>query len=125
MQTAEDNSAVFRFGEFVLNSKSRVLSRDGETIPLTPRVFDTLLAFLSRPGETITKDELMNAIWPDSFVEEANLTQNVAVLRKALGENSREHRYIVTVPGAGYRFVPEVAISHTIVGSDSGQVETE
>ena len=103
-----ENSAVFRFDEFVVDPKTRVLSRDGETIPLTPRVFDTLLAFVHRPGETVTKDELMGAIWPDSFVEEANLAQNVAVLRKALGENSRQHRYIVTVPGTGYRFVPEV-----------------
>jgi Tol biopolymer transport system component len=108
MQTSEDNLSIYRFGDFVLNANTRVLSRDGETIPLTPRVLDTLLAFVTRPGETITKDELMSSIWPDSFVEEANLTQNVAVLRKALGENPRQHRYIVTVPGKGYRFVPEV-----------------
>ena len=108
MSSNGENSAVFRFEEFVVDPKSRVLSRDGEKIPLTPRVFDTLLALVHRPGETVTKDELMSAIWPDSFVEEANLAQNVAVLRKALGENSRQHRYIVTVPGKGYRFVPEV-----------------
>lgn len=114
MQASEENVSIYRFGDFVLNANTRVLSRDGETIPLTPRVLDTLLAFVNRPGETITKDELMSAIWPDSFVEEANLTQNVAVLRKALGENSRQHRYIVTVPGKGYRFVPDV-----IVGADS------
>lgn len=108
MRPSVNNSVIFRFGEFVLDAHKRVLSRDGETIPLTPRVFDTLMAFVVRPGETISKDALMNAIWEDSFVEEANLTQNVAVLRKALGENSKEHRYIVTVPGKGYRFVPEV-----------------
>src|SRR5215207_5802679 len=103
-----ENSAVLQFDDFVVDLKGRVLSRNGEAVPLTPRVFDTLLAFVNRPGETVTKDELMSAIWPDSFVEEANLAQNVAVLRKALGENSREHRYIVTVPGKGYRFVPDV-----------------
>ena len=108
MAGSDNNSKVYRFGDFVVNSNTRVLLHGDEVISLTPRVFDTLLAFVRRPGETISKDELMSTIWSDSFVEESNLTQNVAVLRKALGEDSRAHRYIVTVPGTGYRFVPEV-----------------
>ena len=108
MRGTNENSAVFRFEEFVVDPMARILSRNGETIPLTPRVFDTLMAFVARPGETISKDDLMTTIWEDSFVEESNLTQNVAVLRKALGENPRQHKYIVTVPGKGYRFVPDV-----------------
>ena len=67
-----------------------------------------LVAFIERPGELLEKDELMSRLWPDSFVEEANLAQNVAVLRKALGENSRQPKYILTVPGRGYRFIGEV-----------------
>src|SRR5688572_19004790 len=106
MAGPENNSGPFAFDDFVVDANSRVLARKGESIQLTPRVFDTLLAFVRRPGETISKDELMSAIWADSFVEESNLTQNVAVLRKALGDTSRQHRYIVTVPGTGYRFVP-------------------
>lgn len=120
MQASDDNLSIYRFGDFVLNANTRVLSRDGATIPLTPRVLDTLLAFVGRPGETITKDELMSSIWPDSFVEEANLTQNVAVLRKALGENPRQHRFILTVPGKGYRFVPEVTVGDPPFESVSG-----
>jgi Tol biopolymer transport system component/DNA-binding winged helix-turn-helix (wHTH) protein len=108
MEAPSNSPARFRFGDFTVDARSRLLSRNGEVITLTPRVFDTLLAFVRKPGETLSKDELMTTIWADSFVEESNLTQNVAVLRKALGENSREHKYIVTVPGTGYRFVSEV-----------------
>ncbi|HEX6127094.1 MAG TPA: winged helix-turn-helix domain-containing protein [Pyrinomonadaceae bacterium] len=108
MPAINENTSVYRFDDFVVDARTRVLLRDGQPVPLTPRVFDTLLALVVRPGETITKDELMNSIWADSFVEEANLTQNVAVLRKALGEDSRRPRYIVTIPGKGYRFTPEV-----------------
>ncbi|HKP68601.1 MAG TPA: winged helix-turn-helix domain-containing protein [Pyrinomonadaceae bacterium] len=120
MAVSESNSTVYRFDDFVLNPNTRLLSRGDEVIPLTPRVLDTLLAFVQRPGETISKDELMSAIWADSFVEESNLTQNVAVLRKALGEDARAHRYIVTVPGTGYRFVPEVIEEDGIIGAQNG-----
>ncbi len=110
-----DNSImVFRFDDFVVNAKSGVLSRNGEPIPLTPKVFDTLLAFLHRPGETLSKEELMTTIWPDSFVEESNLIQNVAVLRKALGDDAKESRFIMTVHGRGYRFVPNVTRGQTV-----------
>jgi DNA-binding winged helix-turn-helix (wHTH) protein len=101
-------SAVIRFDNFVVNAKSRVVSRNGETISLTPKVFDTLLALLSRPGQTMTKEELMTAVWGDSVVEESNLTQNVAVLRRALGDNGKKRRFILTVSGRGYRFVQDV-----------------
>jgi len=103
-----DENEIFRFGDFVVNAKYRIISRNGETIPLTPKVFDTLLAFLVRPGHTITKEELMAAVWAERFVDESNLTQNVAVLRKALGDNAKDRRLIVTVPGRGYRFLPDV-----------------
>jgi DNA-binding winged helix-turn-helix (wHTH) protein len=104
----KDNLGVFNFGEFTFDAEERELTRNGNPIPITPRVLDTLLAFLRRPGETLTKRELMRTIWPDSFVEESNLIQNVAVLCKALGDDPKESRFIATVPGRGYRFVASV-----------------
>jgi serine/threonine-protein kinase len=95
---------IYEFDDFHLDAVRRVLLRSGEPLPLTPRVFDTLLYFVQHHDRVIVKDELMRAIWPDSFVEENNLNQNVSTLRRALGK----HRYIVTVPGSGYRFAAEV-----------------
>ena len=97
---------IYEFDDFRLDAVKRVLLRRGELLPLTPRVFDTLLYFVRLHGRVIKKDELMRAIWPDSFVEENNLNQNVSTLRRALGK----HRYIVTVPGSGFRFAAEVKI---------------
>jgi DNA-binding winged helix-turn-helix (wHTH) protein/TolB-like protein/Flp pilus assembly protein TadD len=99
---------VYEFDDFRLCAGERVLRRQGEPVPLTPRVFDTLLYFVRHPGQVLGKEELMRALWPDAFVEENNLTQNVSTLRRALGEGKGENRYIVTVPGRGYRFAAEV-----------------
>jgi DNA-binding winged helix-turn-helix (wHTH) protein len=74
-------------------------------------VFDTLLVLIESEGHLIGKDELMQAVWPDTAVEENNLTQNISVLRKTFGERPEDQRYIVTVPGQGYRFVADVAQS--------------
>jgi TolB-like protein/cytochrome c-type biogenesis protein CcmH/NrfG len=99
---------AYEFGPFrVLPTERRVL-RDGEVVPLTPKVFDTLLALVKNSGRLVAKDELMKMIWQDSFVEEGNLTQNIFILRKTLGESPHDHQYIVTIPGQGYRFVAEV-----------------
>jgi Tol biopolymer transport system component/DNA-binding winged helix-turn-helix (wHTH) protein len=98
----------YEFGPFRVDATKRLLLRANEIIPLTPKTFDTLLVLLRHSGQVLEKDELMKRLWPDSFVEEANLTQNVSVLRKALGESPHDHRYIVTVPGRGYRFVADV-----------------
>jgi len=95
---------IYQFDEFRLDADRRVLARNGEALALTPRVFDTLLYFVQHNNRVIPKDELMRAIWSDSFVEENNLSQNVSTLRRALGN----HRYILTVPGSGYRFAAEV-----------------
>ena len=99
---------VFEFESFHLDLRERVLLRDGNAIPLTPKVFDTLLLLVQNSGHLVLKDDLMTAVWPDSFVEEANLSQNISVLRKALGDTTQNPRYIVTVPGQGYRFAAEV-----------------
>ncbi len=100
-------SSLYRFGQFRLESQSRVLRRGGQLVALSPKAFEVLLAVVQSGGKTLSKDELMQAVWPDSFVEESNLTQTVFMLRKALGENA-EQRYILTVPGRGYRFAAEV-----------------
>ncbi|HEV2913423.1 MAG TPA: tetratricopeptide repeat protein [Pyrinomonadaceae bacterium] len=98
----------YDFGPFRVDTLKRLLLRDGRSVPLTSKVFDTLLALVSRGGEVLEKNELMRVLWPDTIVEENNLTQNISVLRKALGESRHEHRYIVTIPGRGYSFVAAV-----------------
>ncbi len=98
----------YDFGPFRVDTHSRLLLRDREIVPLTSKVFDVLLVFIEHRGRMLDKEELMELVWPGCFVEEGNLTRNVSMLRKALGENPREHQYIVTVPGHGYRFVPTV-----------------
>ena len=81
-----------------------MLRRDGEPVPLTPKAFDVLVALLEKPGQLITKEELLQKVWPDTFVEESNLAYNIFALRKALGDSAENSRYIETVPKKGYRF---------------------
>jgi TolB-like protein/DNA-binding winged helix-turn-helix (wHTH) protein/Flp pilus assembly protein TadD len=100
-------SNLYAFGEFRADAQSRVLRRGEEPIAVTPKAFDVLLLLIQHSGEVVSKDQLMQTVWPDSFVEESNLTQTVFMLRKALGETSRQ-RYILTVQGRGYRFAPDV-----------------
>jgi Tol biopolymer transport system component/DNA-binding winged helix-turn-helix (wHTH) protein len=106
--TETEKPLFYEFADFRVNAEKRTLWRGGQQIILTPKVFETLLIFLEHRGEVLEKDFLMNLLWADSFVEESNLAQNVAVLRKALGESSKEHKFILTIPGRGYRFVAEV-----------------
>jgi adenylate cyclase len=101
----------YEFGPFCVDASQRLLARDGTPVPLTPKIFDTLLHLLRRSGTALSKDELMNAIWPDTVVEENNLNQNISILRRVLGDGRTEHRYIATVPGHGYQFVAEVKSS--------------
>jgi DNA-binding winged helix-turn-helix (wHTH) protein/Tfp pilus assembly protein PilF len=100
---------IYEFGGFRLDASKRLLLRGGgEVVSLTPKVFDTLLYLVERGGVVVDKDELMRMVWPDTVVEENNLNQNISALRRALGESRGEHRYILTVPGRGYRFVADV-----------------
>ena len=101
----------YDFEDFRLEVSKRLLLRQGQPVRLTPRVFDTLLVLIQRKGEVISKDDLMRAVWPDTAVEENNLNQNISTLRRALGENRGENRYIATVPGQGYRFIAPVEVS--------------
>jgi len=102
------NGQLYRFGEFHIDVKNRLLLRRSEVIPLTSKAFDLLLIFIENPGSLLEKEELMERVWGNLFVEEANLARNVSSLRKALGENPKAPEYIVTVTGHGYRFVADV-----------------
>src|SRR5262245_1378739 len=98
----------YHFGPFHLDARERRLSRGGEVIPLRPKVFDTLLALVDHAGRLVTKQELLDAVWPETTVEENSLNHNVSVLRKALGEDATGQHYIETVPRLGYRFAAPV-----------------
>ena len=103
------NSASRQFGPFLIDIAERTLRRDGETVPLTPKAFDVLVALLEKPGQLISKEELLQKVWPDTFVEESNLSYNIFALRKALGDAAESSRYIETVPKKGYRFRASVS----------------
>jgi eukaryotic-like serine/threonine-protein kinase len=101
---------VFEFGPFRVDPDRELLLRGDEAVPLTPKTFQILLVLVRRGKEVVTKDDLMKMVWPDTFVEEANLSRNIFLLRKALGETPQDHQYIVTVPGRGYRFAEDVKL---------------
>ncbi|MFN7927156.1 MAG: LpqB family beta-propeller domain-containing protein [Blastocatellia bacterium] len=98
----------YEFGPFHLDARERLLQRDGTTIALTPKAFDLLLALLEQHGRLVEKEELFQAVWSDTIVEESNLSSNIALIRKALSDGTNGVRYIETVPKRGYRFVAEV-----------------
>lgn len=100
---------IYEFGGFRLEPAERLLLRDGQAVALTAKVFDLLVMLVENRGRLITKDELLASLWPDSVVEESNLSVNVSALRKALGENPAHPQFIETVPRRGYRFVATVA----------------
>ena len=113
---------IYEFGQFRLDAQEHVLLRDGEVIPLAPKAIDLLVALVENSGHVISKDELIKQVWPDSFVEEANLSHQIFTLRKALNEDKNDAKYIETVPRRGYRFVATV----TEIGySSSDLVVTE
>ena len=98
----------YEFGEYRVDPEERILFRGDDPVPLPPKAFETLLILVQNSGHLVTKDDLMKTVWPDTFVEESNLSQYIFVLRKALGESAQDARSIVTVPGRGYRFVEKV-----------------
>jgi len=105
---AFDGRKLFEFGPYRLDKLKRQLWCDGQVVPLTAKAMDILVLLIGREGDVVSRRELIDAVWPDAYVEEANLTQNVFMLRKALGESAHNHNYIVTIPGKGYRFACEV-----------------
>ncbi len=112
MDTSTDQKVkqLYEFGLFRVDPEKELLLRGTETVPLTPKTFQVLLVLVRHSKEVVTKDDLMKMVWPDTFVEEANLSRNIFLLRKALGETPQDHQYIVTVPGRGYRFAEEVQL---------------
>ena len=146
----QHESHSYDFGRFRLKTAERVLLREGDPVPLTPKVFDILITLVENRGQIVEKDDLMKKVWPTTFVEEGNLTQNVSLLRKALGESAGGGQFIETVPRRGYRFVAPVietwdnqilpvqeqvtsaagnghadAISHGLIAKSSSDLTTE
>ncbi|MGZ8844793.1 MAG: winged helix-turn-helix domain-containing protein, partial [Pyrinomonadaceae bacterium] len=105
---SDEPSLFYEFGPFRLNVRERLLERDSELVSLTPKVFETLLVLVENSGHVLAKDDLITRLWPDTFVEESSLTQNISLLRRALDGSSGSRQYIETIPKRGYRFVPEV-----------------
>ena len=105
----EGRQQLYEFEGFLLDADKRLLiGQDGNSVPLMPKALDILFYLVQHAGTVVEKDDLMSAIWPDTIVEENNLTQNISALRRALGEKHRENRFIATVPGRGYKFVAPV-----------------
>jgi eukaryotic-like serine/threonine-protein kinase len=120
---------LYEFGPFRIDPEKEILLRAGEPVPLQPKTFQILLVLVRHNRELVSKDDLMKTVWPDTFVEETNLSRNIFMLRKALGESSQDHQYILTVPGRGYRLaenvrlVPEQELS--IVAANHSKVEVQ
>ncbi len=100
---------IYKFGPFHLDGRSRVLHRDGTPVSITPKVFDTLVFLVANAGRTVSREELIKAVWPDTFVEEGNLNYNMSQLRTILGESAPGTPYIQTIPKRGYRFVADIS----------------
>jgi DNA-binding winged helix-turn-helix (wHTH) protein/TolB-like protein/Flp pilus assembly protein TadD len=114
----------YEFGPFRIDTSNRLLLRDGQPVPLKRKAVEVLLVLVKHKGEVLEKERLMETLWPDSFVEEANLTQSVYMLRKALGEQADGPRYIETIPRRGYRFAAEVKVWEDL-GAMPVSVKTE
>jgi DNA-binding winged helix-turn-helix (wHTH) protein/TolB-like protein/Tfp pilus assembly protein PilF len=108
---------VYRFGEFRVDVRNRLLFRGSETIPVTPKAFDLLVLFIGSSGTLLEKDELIERLWGSTTVEESNLARNVSFLRKALGEDPKDPEYIATVAGHGYRFAAKIEEVVSVDGS--------
>src|SRR5215203_250011 len=117
----QQDSHSYEFGRFRLKTAERVLLREGELVPLTPKVFEILVTLVENGGQLVAKDDLMKRVWPNTFVEEGNLTQNISLLRKALGESPSGAQFIETVPRRGYRFVAATTETSDERSSGNGQ----
>src|SRR4051794_37371712 len=122
----KDESAIaYEFDEFRLDPAERALRRrDGTLVPLTPRVFDTLSFLVQHRDTILDKERIMAAVWPNSIVEENNLSQNISTLRRVLGEMPGSPRFIVTVPGRGYRFAADVKPAPATANLAEGRFKT-
>lgn len=108
--TNSSAEALILFGPFRVLPKQRLLMQADKSVHLGSRAFDVLIALLERPGELVSKEELMAKVWPNTFVGPANLAMHISALRRALGDGRDGNRYVVNIPGRGYRFVAPVTI---------------
>src|SRR5262245_41184230 len=108
MSTPGHVTSFYQFGPFQVDVVNRQLLRDGTPVPLAPKVLDALFILVENSGRVLKKEDLMNFLWPDCFVEESSLTQIIFQLRKALGESAAKQQYIETIPKRGYRFIAEI-----------------
>lgn len=124
MEVSEANKATYTFDGFRLDAGKRLLfGPEGTQIPLMPKAFEILQHLVSNSSRIVEKDELMDKIWPDTAVEENNLTQNISAIRKALGERHKENRFIATIPGRGYKFVAEVEVADSVDATPENDAE--
>jgi DNA-binding winged helix-turn-helix (wHTH) protein/TolB-like protein len=114
---SNSDKGIYEFYGFRLEGRERQFSYEGTSIRLSEKAFETLLAFVTRPGRLLSKEELMEAVWPNSFVEENNLDKNVSILRKTFNQFGPDEIYIETVRGHGYRFLPNV--TELVEGADA------
>ncbi|HZP07175.1 MAG TPA: winged helix-turn-helix domain-containing protein [Terracidiphilus sp.] len=126
---ASKTRQFYEFGSYRLDPEKELLLREDETVPIPPKAFQILLVLVRHNKQVVTKDDLLKSVWPDTFVEEANLSRNIFLLRKALGESPQDHQYIVTVPGRGYRFAEDVQLvpeqGFEIVAASHSKVQIE
>src|ERR1043165_2806902 len=102
---------LYEFGPFVLDARRRIRLREGGTVRLTPKAFETLLVLVQHGVKVVEKEELLQEGWPDTFVEEGSLSRNIHELRKALGDDTSQPSYIETIPKRGYRFLAPLKVS--------------
>jgi TolB-like protein/DNA-binding winged helix-turn-helix (wHTH) protein/Tfp pilus assembly protein PilF len=117
-------SSSYRFGQFALDSRKRAISRADSPVSLTPKAFDVLLFLVQNPNRLVTKEELLQAVWGDTFVEEGNLTQYISHLRRALGDYSKDTRLIVTIARKGYQFTADVTATEAADTAIQGAVQS-
>jgi DNA-binding winged helix-turn-helix (wHTH) protein len=103
-----ENSGLLEFGEYRIDGAQKLLLRGADVVPLAPKVFDTLLVLATARGRVVEKEELLKRIWPETFVEEGSLARNVSTLRRILGGEGGDQKYIETIPKRGYRFVGSI-----------------
>jgi DNA-binding winged helix-turn-helix (wHTH) protein len=111
---ALDISPVLRFGPYRIDRDQRLVTKGNEVIPLAPKIFDTLLALMESGGRVFQKENLLETVWPDAFVDEGSLSRNISTLRKVLGDNTHDPKYIATVPKRGYRFMAKVTAGEAL-----------
>src|SRR5215210_7825420 len=104
----EQDTDHIAFAEFELDRAHRKLYRDGQPVAIYAKAFDLLEFLIANNSSVVSKDEILESVWPDQFVEESNLSVQVSALRKALGEKADNPRFLITIPGKGYKFVADV-----------------